>query len=234
MGAASPVRVPCRKNRKGARSRISPRPVYQGLLFARKGIVIRLNLGGHLDTLRALFLLQRRALLDGEHTVALDLGNDLVAVFVAPVLGLGLGGETDSVGALLGVLEREHGAALLGRATGADDVCGRVGVGVGGADGEGTTVLEGAANGEDDTEGHRGREYGSHARYDGPNWVVNARWLDDEPEEHVDHVHKPNCGVEVQTIAKHQLPVGDLLDLERLERALKGEDEGSGIKEGGR
>lgn len=82
---------------------------------------------------------------------------------------------------------------------------------------EGATVLERATDGKDDTEGHRGGEYSSHTGDDRANRVIDARRRDDEPEEHVDHVHKPDSSVEVQAISKHELPVRDLLDLQGTE-----------------
>lgn len=228
-----PFRVPSKKRTGNVSLPDSPRPT-PDLLFASKGIVIRLYLSGDLHPFGALLLLflQWRALLNGIHTVALDLGDDLIAVLVTPVLRLCLCTETEGEGTLLGVLKGEDGAALWGSAAGADDVCRGVRVGVGGADSEGATVLERAADGEDDAQGHGGREYSGHAGDDRANGVDLARRLDDEPEEHVDHVHEPDGGVEIEAVAEHELPVRDLLNLERLQRALDGENEGGGVEEG--
>lgn len=85
---------------------------------------------------------------------------------------------------------------------------------------EGTARNEGATDSKDDTHRHGRGENSCHARDDGADGIVRARRGDDKPEEHVDHIHDPNRAVEVETIAEHELPVGELLHLERSQGAL--------------
>lgn len=53
-------------------------------------------------------------------------------------------------------------------------------------------MLEGAADREDDTEGHRGGKDRGHGCDDGLNGVSGICRFDDEPEEHVDHIDSPD------------------------------------------
>jgi hypothetical protein len=117
-----------------------------------------------------------------------------------------------------------------------DDVGGSSGAGRvrGGGDGEGASVVEGAANREDDAEGHGGGENGGHAGNDGLDGIVDACWVHDEPEEHVNHVDEPDSAIEVEAIAEHEFPISDGLDLERLERTCNRKDEGGRIEESSR
>ena len=55
---------------------------------------------------------------------------------------------------------------------------------------------------------------------DGANRVLGASGLDDEPEQHVDHVDDPDGAVEVESITEHKLPIRELLDLERAQGAV--------------
>ena len=49
-------------------------------------------------------------------------------------------------------------------------------------------MFEGAADGEDDAEGHGGGEDGGHGGDDGADGILDTGGADDEPEEHVGEV----------------------------------------------
>ena len=49
-------------------------------------------------------------------------------------------------------------------------------------------MFEGAADGEDDAEGHGGGQDGGHGGDDSAYGIVDAGGADDEPEEHVGEV----------------------------------------------
>ena len=101
------------------------------------------------------------------------------------------------------------------RWTSAREVVGRAAVGrVDGRAGVDASLGEGSADGENDAKGHGGGEDGGHRGDGGLDGVLVVSGLDDEPEEHVDHVNKPDCTIEVEAIAKHELPRREGLDLE--------------------
>jgi len=71
---------------------------------------------------------------------------------------------------------------------------------------ERTAMGEGAADGENDTEGHGSGEDGCHARDDGFDRILNAGRFHDEPEDDIGHVDDPDGGVEVEAVTEHELP----------------------------
>jgi len=138
--------------------------------------------------------------------------------------------DSDDAGLGTSVGGEDVGSSTVGVGVDTCDTA-RTGVGVraccvgGCAAVEGSSVCEWAADGEDDTEGHGGGEDGCHGGDDGLDGIGVIGWLGDEPEEHVDHVHEPDCAVEVKTITEHELPVGDLFDSKGLEGPHGCEDE---------
>ena len=76
------------------------------------------------------------------------------------------------------------------------------------------TLGEGPANGEDDAEGHCGGEDGGHRSDSGLDGVFFVGGLDDEPEEHVDHVDDPDGTIKVKAVSEHELPRREGFDLE--------------------
>lgn len=109
----------------------------------------------------------------------------------------------------------------------------RVAGGLGGGSGEAASVGERAADAEDNAHGHGGGEHGGHGGDDGADGVIAAGGVAQEPEEHVDHVDEPDRNVQVEAITEHQLPVGDGLEVEGLDRALDGEDGGNSVQKSG-
>jgi len=169
---------------------------------------------------------------DGEDAI-LIIDAALVIVLGSPVALLAFKRKGEGGGRLL--LERKDRVGDVGLTVGGDDVSGsaRVSGIARGSDGEGTTVDEGAADREDDAEGHCGREDGSHASNDSSDGILWSSGSDDEPEEHVSHVDKPDGAVEVKAVTEHELPVSHGLDIERAEGATESESEGCGVENGG-
>jgi len=92
---------------------------------------------------------------------------------------------------------------------------------------EGSAMREGAADGEDDTEGHGCGKDSGHGGDDCLNGIRLVGGLSDEPEEHVDHVNDEDRSVEVKAITKHELPIAKLLNTEGLETPRESEYEGT-------
>jgi hypothetical protein len=143
-------------------------------------------------------------------------------------------GAADSGGDGRGAVGTTAGAGAAGAcSSGRGIVGGAAGGRVDGGASVGAALSEGAADGEDDTEGHGGGKDGGHGGDSGLDGVGVAGGADDEPEEHVDHVDEPDGAVEVEAVAEHELPRGERLDLERLDRAVEGETEGEGVEKRG-
>jgi len=103
----------------------------------------------------------------------------------------------------------------------------------GGCTVEGASIGETTADGKDDAHRHgRGEDcsHGCNDCLDGIRCVIRSG---DEPEEHIGHVDDPDSPVEVEAIAEHEFPWGDLLDGEGCVRAGEREEEGGAVEDGG-
>lgn len=152
-------------------------------------IITNLPVDGNFDTHADFFALYgiQSGVIAQDVDTALRIGIAGAVAAMGP-LALGLGAQfVEGVG-VLGAVGGDVGGAAMGSAAG-DDVSGAAGCGGGGVgEGEGAAVIEGAADGEDDAEGHGGGEDGDHGGDDGADGVVGASGADDEPEEGVDEV----------------------------------------------
>jgi hypothetical protein len=108
---------------------------------------------------------------------------------------------------------------------------GRVG---GGGAMEGSTIGEAAADGENNAHGHGGGQDSGHGGDDGLDGVCSIGRSGDEPEEHVRHVDDPDRTVEVEAVAEHEFPGGNLLDILRLPGPSQGEQKGGCIEGSGK
>lgn len=133
-----------------------------------------------------------------------------LAVFARPLGALALGAERYGVRCRLHLLHGEHGVSA--RAGGAARAHSAVRASGGLLrPGVAATVRERPTDSEDDAHGHGCREHCGHTRIergqsnagrqmkvmilpgdDGANGVFGPSWLDNEPEQHVDHVDKPD------------------------------------------